>query len=332
MLELRRIHKSYGGQALLRGISFTIRRSETVCLLGPSGSGKSTLLQIIAGLEYPESGTISWRGQDLRNTPAHLRDFGLVFQDYALFPHLDVFENVAFGPSMKGWAAEEIARRVEEVLRLVDLAGFERRGVTDLSGGEQQRVALARALAPRPRLLMFDEPLGALDRTLRDELILQLRLILGRTRVPSLYVTHDQEEAFRIADRILLLHDGRIVRAGTPKDVWESPDSAWVAAIPRTGQYRPRPSPARRSVRVETQHGTFAFRCPHRHHVGDEIELLVRPTPAAGGSRLVGKAQEAIFQDDRYRVLLSEGLYFDLDNCAENRRNGPRQREARVPG
>jgi spermidine/putrescine transport system ATP-binding protein len=312
MLELRRIQKSYGGQPLLRGVSFAVHANETVCLLGPSGSGKSTLLQIIAGLQSPESGTVSWQGKDLGNTPAHRRDFGLVFQDYALFPHLDVLENVAFGPTMKGWPPDEIRHRVSEVLQLVDLGGFERRTVTDLSGGEQQRVALARALAPRPRLLMFDEPLGALDRTLRDELILQLRLILDRTRIPSLYVTHDQEEAFRIADRILLLHDGRIVRAGTPKEIWEYPNSAWAAQFLGLGNIL-RGRVLKGGRRVETEHGTLAFRCAHRHRLGADIQLLVRPRPAPGGSHLVGVAQETIFQHDKYRVLLSGGLCFDLD-------------------
>ena len=312
MLELSQIHKSFGDQPLLRGVSFAVRKNETVCLLGPSGSGKSTLLQIIAGLEFPESGTVSWQGKDLRDTPAHLRDFGLVFQDYALFPHLDVFENVAFGPKMKGWPGDEIKRRVMEVLQLVDLAGLERRTVTDLSGGEQQRVALARALAPRPRLLMFDEPLGALDRTLRDELILQLRLILSRTRIPSLYVTHDQEEAFRIADRILLLHDGWIVRSGTPREVWESPASAWAAQFLGLGNVLDG-RVLKGGRRVQTKHGTFEFKCRHRHRLGDDIRLLVRPTPVVGGSRLVGVAQEVIFQQDKYRVLLLGGLYFDLN-------------------
>ena len=150
-------------------------------------------------------------------TPAHLRDFGLVFQDYALFPHLDVFENVAFGPRMKGWPRDRIQRRVDEVLALVNLTGFEHRAIVNLSGGEQQRVALGRALAPNPRLLMLDEPLGALDRALRQELLDQLRRLLKRTHIPALYVTHDQEEAFKIADRVVLLHAGRVVRDGTSR-------------------------------------------------------------------------------------------------------------------
>jgi len=199
MLTLKNIHKSYEGKPLLKGISLEVAQGETVCLLGPSGSGKSTLLRIISGLENAEAGDVFWKGKDFSAVPPHLRNFGLIFQDYALFPHLSVFENVAFGLKMKKLGKEEIRQRVDEALKQVDLLGFESRRVTDLSGGEQQRVALARALAPRPRLLLFDEPLGALDRKLREYLLAELRGILQDTQVPAIYVTHDQEEAFTIA-------------------------------------------------------------------------------------------------------------------------------------
>jgi ABC-type Fe3+/spermidine/putrescine transport system ATPase subunit len=310
MLEVRNVRVSYEGQPLLTGVSFAVRRNETACLLGPSGSGKSTLLQIIAGLQVPETGTVLWAGKDLGAMPAHLRDFGLVFQDYALFPHLDVFHNVAFGLNMRGWKPPEVRGRVEDVLQLVDLAGFERRAVTDLSGGEQQRVALARALAPRPRLLMFDEPLGALDRTLREDLLIQLREILRRTRIPSLYVTHDQEEAFRIADKILLLHGGHIVQAGTPQQVWDHPESAWVAHFLGLGNIFTG-KVISGGKRVQTEHGVLSFRCKHTHRKGDKIQLLGRPTPASQGSQLQGVVKETIFQNDKYRVLLDGDLYFD---------------------
>ncbi|NCP15641.1 ABC transporter ATP-binding protein, partial [bacterium] len=205
MLQLLDISKDYENKPLLRGISFTVTANETVCLLGASGSGKSTLLRIIAGLEPPDQGTVRWEERDLASVPAHLRNFGLVFQDYALFPHLSVFENIAFGLRMQNLPRPEIEQRVREAVAQVNLTGFEKRGVSDLSGGEQQRVALARALAPRPRLLMLDEPLGALDRALRERLQGELRGILHATGVPAIYVTHDQEEAFAIADRVLLL-------------------------------------------------------------------------------------------------------------------------------
>jgi ABC-type Fe3+/spermidine/putrescine transport system ATPase subunit len=310
MLQLQDVHKSYTGQPLLRGLSFEIARCETACLLGPSGSGKSTVLQLIAGLDSPETGRVLWDGRDLGSTPTHRRDFGLVFQDYALFPHLDVLSNVAFGLRMKRASRAETARRVAKVLQLVNLEGFEHRSVTNLSGGEQQRVALARALAPRPRLLMFDEPLAALDRGLREELLDELRRILARTRIPALYVTHDQEEAFKIADRILLLHHGRIVQAGSPADVWTRPASAWVAGFLGLGNILSGEI-IDKKPRIRTSYGLFSLRCSHKHGVGDAVHVLARPTRVRAGATLGGVVRDVVFQQDGYRVTLSNGLFFD---------------------
>lgn len=310
MLELRRIRKEYERQVLLDGISFTVGEHETVCILGPSGSGKSTLLRLIAGLEAPEAGEVLWDGRDLASVPSYRRDFGLVFQDYALFPHLNVFDNVAFGLQMRNWSNSEIARRVAEVLALVNLAGFEHRGVIDLSGGEQQRVALARGLAPHPRLLMFDEPLGALDRALREDLLSQLRAILRQTGTPAVYVTHDQDEAFTIADRVLLLHAGHIVREGTSSDVWAHPGSVWTAEFLGLGNIVPGKVVGRRP-RVETQHGVFALKCAHAHGAGDLVYLLVRPG-AAGGASIKGVVRDIVFRQEQFRVALRNGLHFDL--------------------
>jgi spermidine/putrescine transport system ATP-binding protein len=314
MLEIRDIHKSYELQPLLCGISFRISRSETVCLLGPSGSGKSTILQIIAGLDVPEAGQVLWDGRDLASTPPHQRDFGLVFQDYALFPHLDVFNNVAFGPRMKAWSDGQVALRVAEVLRIVDLTGFEHRAVSDLSGGEQQRVALARALAPRPRLLMFDEPLGALDRALREELLNELRSVLARTRIPSLYVTHDQEEAFKIGDRILILHEGRIVRQGSPSEIWARPGSPWTASFLGLGNVIPGRIVAG-SRRLKTEFGVFPLSCLHDHRPGETVHVLARPTPARSGAPISGTVRDVVFRQEGYRVVLSNGLYVDVSRA-----------------
>ncbi|MCX6037262.1 MAG: ABC transporter ATP-binding protein [Chloroflexi bacterium] len=262
MLELIDIHKSYEGQPLLRGISFTVAAGETVCLLGPSGSGKSTLLRIIAGLETPEQGQVRWDGEDLVPVPVHRRSFGLVFQDYAIFPHLNVAENVAFGLKMQNLAGAGTNLRVASILEMVNLTGFGDRRVTDLSGGEQQRVALARALAPNPRLLMFDEPLGALDRSLREQLMDELRRILHESGVPAIYVTHDQEEAFTLADRVLLLHDGGIVRSGTPEQVWSDPGSVWAAQFLDAGNVVAGIVMSNtRPFQVKTSAGVFELEC-----------------------------------------------------------------------
>lgn len=229
MLELRRISKSFDGNKVLSDISFQIKTGEIVALLGPSGSGKSTLLSIIAGLEKPDSGQVLWDGKDLVNIPAHRRSFGLMFQDFALFPHRDVFGNVAFGLEMASKAKMQFKKRVDEVLDLVNLQGFVRREVSSLSGGEQQRVALARALAPEPRLLMLDEPLGSLDRALRTRLLEDLARILRKSGQTSLYVTHDQAEAYAIADRIVLLNAGHVVQIGKPEQLYRHPASAFAA-------------------------------------------------------------------------------------------------------
>jgi len=311
MLEIRGIYKTYEAQPLLQNISFLVGTGETICLLGPSGSGKSTLLRMIAGLEPPDAGQILWDGIDLATTPPHLRDFGLVFQDYALFPHLDVFDNVAFGLRMKNWKSDEIKTRLAEVLELVNLRGFEHRKVTDLSGGEQQRVALARALAPHPRLLMFDEPLGALDRALREDLLNELRGILHRTQIPAIYVTHDQDEAFTIADRVLLLHNGQIVQEGTPADVWSEPNSVWVAQFLGLGNIIE--GNIVNGNKVETRVGIFSMLCNHQHQVGDKVYLLVRPLAVENeANQIRGRVADVVFQQDRFKVTLDDGLYFYL--------------------
>ena len=339
MLELRHIFKTYEGKPLLNDISFKLDSGETICLLGASGSGKSTLLRIVAGLEDSNSGSVLFNDIDLASTPPHLRDFGLVFQDYSLFPHLNVNDNVAFGLKMRRLGQNETVERVASSLELVNLKEFGQRRVTDLSGGEQQRVALARALAIRPRLLMFDEPLGALDRSLREDLLNELRMILHRTKIPAIYVTHDQEEAFTIADRVLILHDGQIVREGTPADVWANPQSAFVAEFLGLGNIldgevvSQRMNDEGRRMNVRTVHGLFEVQCDHEHSKGDKVKLLSRPyraersepTLAPHASAGVGERRrsavtsvsgvvtDVIFQHDRYKVAFDNGLYVYLD-------------------
>ncbi len=312
MLEVRNIFKTYENKPLLRGISFSVAQGETICLLGASGSGKSTLLRMIAGLEFPESGHFLFNQIDLAQTPPHLRDFGLVFQDYGLFPHLNIFDNVAFGLKMRNVPAETIKPRVAEMLDLVNLTDFENRKVTDLSGGEQQRVALARALAPSPRLLMFDEPLGALDKSLKEDLLNQIRAILHKTKIPAIYVTHDQDEAFTIADRILFLHDGEIIRDGTPDEVWTNPKSAWAARMLGMGNVIEGVVTSANTVKTEV--GIFTINCKHKHPKGEKISLLLKQSEA-GDDEIKLKVEDVLFKQDQFQVKLRGGLVIHLKDA-----------------
>ena len=319
MLKVCDIHQQYEGKSLLDGISFSLKDFETICLLGASGSGKSTLLRIISGLEAPDSGNIFWNGEDLSTIPTHERRFGLMFQDYALFPFLNVTENVAFGLKFQKMDQKEIRSRVSEVLDSVELEGFENRNVINLSGGEQQRVALARTLAPRPRLLMLDEPLGALDHNLKEHLLFVLRRILRSNRVPVIYVTHDQEEAFAMADRILILNEGRIIISGTPQELWEDPGSSWTAGFLGLGNIIP--GKWMSQGRVETAFGVYQCEtCEHQHRSGEMVDILIRPEidkNSSGINCLEGQVEDIQFTKKGYKVTLHSDLYFYQDDPPE---------------
>ncbi len=228
-LRLDELRKHYAATRAVDGVSLELHDRETLALLGPSGCGKTTLLRLMAGLEPPDAGRLALDGSDITRLPPQRRRFGMVFQDYALFPHLDVAHNVAFGLVELGWSRDAQRRRVGELLTLVGLAGFERRRVQQLSGGQQQRVALARALAPRPEVLLLDEPLSNLDQTLRETLKDELRGLLSSLPVRAVYVTHDQSEAFAIAGRVAIMRAGRIIQLGGREEVLERPRSAWSA-------------------------------------------------------------------------------------------------------
>lgn len=222
---------SFDGQVALDRVDLAVAAGEVVAVLGPSGSGKSTLLRAIAGLQSLHAGRVELGGRDITGVPPHRRGVGLMFQDHALFPHRNVAGNVGFGLRMQGRPAGEVASRVERLLELVDLPGYGTRGIQTLSGGEQQRVALARALAPEPAVLLLDEPFGALDRSLRERLVVELRSLFMRLGLTVLAVTHDQAEAFALADRVALVDAGRILQVGRPADVWGRPASRRVAEL-----------------------------------------------------------------------------------------------------
>lgn len=315
LLELQDVDKSFGETPVLRGVSLSVAAGETVVLLGPSGSGKTTLLRLIAGLETAERGRLSWHGRDLRLVPPHERGFGFVFQDYALFPHKNVAENVAFGLRMLDWERERIERRVAQVLKLVGLADFGGRAVYDLSGGEQQRVALARSLAPAPRLLLLDEPLGSLDRALRERLMGELQTILkeaGRTMgydhgITAVYVTHDQAEAFAIADRVVIMKEGRIEQQDSPVQLYRRPATPFVARFLGMENLLPGRVVTVDPLVVATTVGDLHLaRWPAE--AGAVVSLLIRPEAArtTGGeeatlNQLQGRLHDVSFRG-RYQV------------------------------
>jgi ABC-type Fe3+/spermidine/putrescine transport system ATPase subunit len=238
-LELASVSKRFGERRAVDDVSLTVEAGEFVAVVGPSGSGKTTVLRLIAGFEQPDAGAVRIDGRDVTTLPAERRDVSTVFQSYALFPHLSVLENVAYGPRVRGVPRAERRRRAGELLDLVHLPDVGDRRPGELSGGQQQRVALARALANGPSVLLFDEPLGALDRTLRDELQLELRRVQRELGSTFVYVTHDQDEAFGMADRLAVIRDGRIVQLGTPSEVYDRPADAWVATFVGDGNVVP---------------------------------------------------------------------------------------------
>jgi putative spermidine/putrescine transport system ATP-binding protein len=227
VLRLEALSKTYPGFSLR--VSLALESGLTLGLLGPSGSGKSTLLRLVAGLESPDSGSVSLGQTELTHLSPERRNIGMVFQDYALFPHLSVWENIAFGPKEARWERARVASRVEELLELTGLTPQAKKRPEQLSGGEQQRVALARALANRPQLLLLDEPLGALDRGLREELLMDLRHILRSTHTTAIAVTHDQEEAYKLAHLVAVMQAGRVVQVDTPEQLYRQPANLWVA-------------------------------------------------------------------------------------------------------
>lgn len=231
VVDIKQVSKRYGQTLALDNVSMTIAEGEFFSLLGPSGGGKTSLLRSIAGFVEPEQGCIDIDGKPMLNVPINKRGLGMMFQNYALFPHMSIADNIGFGLSVRHQSRAEINKRIEELLSLVHLKGFGERRPRELSGGQQQRVALARALAPRPRVLLLDEPLGALDKKLRDEMQFELKKIQREVGVTTIMVTHDQQEALTLSDRVAIINGGKVEQIGSPRDVYESPHSQFVASF-----------------------------------------------------------------------------------------------------
>ena len=229
IIEIKNVSKTYGDNTVLKNLSLNIRKNEFLTLLGPSGCGKTTTLKILAGFESGDSGKVLFNGEDISNLPPYKRQLNTVFQKYALFPHMNVYENIAFGLKIKKVSKNEIDKKVSEMLKLVALEGFEKRSIDSLSGGQQQRVAIARALVNEPKVLLLDEPLGALDLKLRKEMQSELKRIQQRLGITFIFVTHDQEEALTMSDTIVVMNKGIIQQMGSPEDIYNEPANAFVA-------------------------------------------------------------------------------------------------------
>jgi spermidine/putrescine ABC transporter ATP-binding subunit len=314
VLELNGLTKSFGAVRAVDGLTERLRRGEYVCLLGPSGCGKTTLLRLIAGFEQPDTGTIRLHGRDVARIPPERRDVNVVFQNYALFPHLTVAENIAFGLRVKKLPPAEIRNRVDEALRLVRLERERDRLPRQISGGQQQRVALARALVNRPALLLLDEPLSALDPSLRQQMQTELRRVQRETGVTFLHITHDQEEALSLADRIAVMRSGRFEQVGPPREVYERPVSRFVASFVGGANLIDGQVAWLDEVRIGGDL-LVSLRVPLSIDIGQWVTMAVRPesialAPADPEARLRGRVVGAAFRgaEVEYTVEPRQGL------------------------
>ena len=317
-LELKGLSKSFDRPAV-QGVDLALEEGEILALLGPSGCGKTTLMRLVAGLEEPDSGRVLFQGREITGLPPQKRNFGLMFQEFALFPHQNVRQNVAFGLKTQRLDPEEVQARTREMLELMAIEGLAGRNVADLSGGERQRVALARSLAPRPDLLMLDEPLGALDRILRERLLTEVRGVLKSLGMTSIFVTHDQSEALAVADRVAVMGQGRLIQAASPEELYLHPRTEFVARF--LGFKNLIPGRVKPGGAVETALGDL-FPTDVDASPGERVILVLRPeaaqaaqngAPASFRARVVDR----LFLGRHHRVTVEAPggleLIFDLE-------------------
>ncbi|MBR1853397.1 MAG: ABC transporter ATP-binding protein [Lachnospiraceae bacterium] len=310
LIELSGIRKSYDGKTdVIESFDLQIREGEFVTFLGPSGCGKTTILRMLGGFEKPTSGNIYLEGRDIIQLPPHIRPINTVFQKYALFPHLNVYENVAFGLKMKKLPKEEIEKKVKRVLDIVDLAGFEKRSISTLSGGQQQRIAIARAVVNEPKVLLLDEPLSALDYKMRKEMQLELKNMHKKLGITFVFVTHDQEEALTMSDKIVVMADGEIQQVGTPEEIYNEPANVFVADF--IGE-----SNIFNGTMTRDRRATFAgaeFACVDDFEIGKKIDAVIRPEDVKivekGAGQLDGVVTSADFKGTFYITFVQCGQY-----------------------
>ncbi|MCL2852425.1 MAG: ABC transporter ATP-binding protein [Defluviitaleaceae bacterium] len=320
LIELVKIHKVFDDEVVLHSIDLYIRKKEFLTLLGPSGCGKTTSLRIIAGFETATSGSLLFDGTDISNIPPHRRNINTVFQSYALFPHMDVYENIAFGLKIKKEAAATIKEKVSKMLELVNLSGFENRSVKSLSGGQQQRIAIARALVNEPKVLLLDEPLGALDLKLRKEMQTELKNMQRQLGITFVYVTHDQEEALTMSDTVVVMDKGRILQIGAPEDIYNEPKNAFVADFIGvsniiTGHMK------------EDYNVSFLqsqFRCVDKMPYSGDVDVVVRPEDIdigllgeIGANSFSGEVIDVTFFGVHYEMLVkAQGTNWKVHSTA----------------
>jgi len=305
IIDLKNISVAFDGETIIDNMNLYIRDKEFITFLGPSGCGKTTTLRIIAGFQEPDSGDVIFDGKVINGVPPHKRQLNTIFQRYALFPHLNVYENIAFGLRLKKTPEKEIKEAVTEMLALVNLKGFERRNISSLSGGQQQRVAIARALVVKPRVLLLDEPLGALDLKLRKDMQVELKNIQKRLGITFIYVTHDQEEALSMSDTIVVMDSGVIQQIGTPTDIYNEPKNAFVADF--IGESNIIEGVMRADFWVEM--AGHKFKCLDKGFgVDEEVDVVVRPEDVdvvpVEEAMISGVVTSTTFKGDYYEIIV----------------------------
>ena len=323
IIEIKDLCKSFDGTKVLKNITFYIRNNEFITLLGPSGCGKSTTLRIIAGFETADSGIVNFEGKDLKSVPANKRNINTVFQRYALFPHLNVFDNVAFGLKIKKVNKKEIQQRVNKALETVGLADYGERYIDQLSGGQMQRVAIARAIVNRPRILLLDEPLGALDLKMRKEMQIELKEMQKELGITFVYVTHDQEEALTMSDTIIVMKDGVIQQIGTPIDVYNEPKNAYVADFIGESNIV---AGTMKKDRVVTLSSGITFDCvdplfpEFTEGIANLVDVVIRPedfyVDEEAEGRINGVVESLIFKGVHYEMIVKsdDGIEWLVQN------------------